>query len=130
MQCIVVTPETTLRDAPADFVAVTLFDGEVGIAPGHTPLIGRLGCGELRIKREDKVERYYIEGGFVEVTGDVVSVLTGKAIRAESLDEEVALEQFHAAQGRKATNAETAAQRDAALAAGRAQLRVVRKSRG
>ena len=46
LQCIVVTPERTLYDRPADFVALTLFDGEIGIAPGHTPLIGRLGCGE------------------------------------------------------------------------------------
>ena len=43
MQCIVVTPERTLYDRPADFVALCLFDGEIGIAPGHTPMIGRLG---------------------------------------------------------------------------------------
>ena len=49
-QCIVVTPEQTVRETPADFVAVTLFDGEIGIGPGHTPLIGRLGYGEMRIR--------------------------------------------------------------------------------
>ena len=51
LQCIVVTPERTLCDRPADFVALTLLDGEIGIAPGHTPMIGRLGCGEMRIRR-------------------------------------------------------------------------------
>ncbi len=48
LQCIVVTPERTVFDQPAEFVALTLFDGEIGIAPGHAPLIGRLGCGEMR----------------------------------------------------------------------------------
>ena len=44
-----------------------LFDGEIGIAPGHTPMVGRLGCGELRIRREGHTDHYYVEGGFVEV---------------------------------------------------------------
>jgi len=83
MQCIVVTPERTLYDQPAEFVALTLYDGEIGVAPGHTPLIGRLGYGEMRIRREgQQTDRYYIEGGFVEVFDDVVSVLTQRAIPA------------------------------------------------
>ena len=76
LQCIVVTPERTVYDQPAEFVALTLFDGEIGIAPGHAPMIGRLGYGEMRIGREAGSRRYYVEGGFVEVLGDVVSVLT------------------------------------------------------
>ena len=47
--CVVVTPEATVLDTPADFVALPLFDGECGVAPGHAPMIGRLGYGELRI---------------------------------------------------------------------------------
>ena len=47
LNCIVVTPEQTVCEKPADFVVATLFDGEIGVAPGHTPLIGRLGCGEV-----------------------------------------------------------------------------------
>ena len=87
LQCIVVTPEQTVRDEPAEFVALTLFDGEIGVAPGHTPLIGRLGYGEMRITAGGTVSRYYVEGGFVEVVRNVVSVLTGRAVRAEELDE-------------------------------------------
>ena len=94
LQCIVVTPEQTLYDKPADFVAMTLFDGEIGIAPGHTPMIGRLGCGEMRIHHEEGIDRFYVEGGFVEVLGDVVSVLTNRAMPAAEIDEEVAQEQL------------------------------------
>lgn len=129
LQCIVVTPEATVRDAPADFVALTLFDGEIGIAPGHTPLIGRLGCGEMRITLGQKTDRYYVEGGFVEVAGDVVSVLTQRAAPAESLDEAVAREQLDAALSKPAHTPELMAIRDRAVAAGRAQLRVARRAR-
>ena len=101
LQCIVVTPERTLYDQPAEFVALTLFDGEIGIAPKHTPLIGRLGCGEMRIHREDGIDRYYVEGGFVEVLGDVVSVLTNLAMPVAEIDEAVVEERLLASQSRR-----------------------------
>ena len=45
LSCLVVTPERTVLEAEADFIALPLFDGEIGIAPGRSPLIGRLGYG-------------------------------------------------------------------------------------
>ena len=80
LNCIVVTPEKTAVEQKADFVALPLFDGEIGIAPGRAPMIGRLGFGELRIRNGDTVLRYYVDGGFVQVSGDVVTVLTNRAI--------------------------------------------------
>jgi F-type H+-transporting ATPase subunit epsilon len=128
MQCIVVTPEQTLYDQPADFVALTLFDGEIGIAMGHTPMIGRLGCGELRIRCGDHTDHYYIEGGFVEVLDDVVSVLTQRAVPAAEIDEAVAQEQLSSARARPAATPEAMAVRDWAEEQGRAQLRVARRA--
>ena len=128
LQCIVVTPERTIYDQPAEFVALSLYDGEIGIAPGHTPLIGRLGYGEMRIRREgDQTERYYVEGGFVEVFDDVVSVLTQRAIAADKIDTAVAREQLHSAQSRRAATPEAAAVRDRTVAQCRAQLHVAEK---
>ena len=128
LQCVVVTPERTIYDQPAEFVALSLYDGEIGIAPGHTPLIGRLGYGEMRIRREgDQTERYYVEGGFVEVFGDVVSVLTQRAIAADKIDTAVAREQLHSAQSRRAATPEAAAVRDRTVAQCRAQLHVAEK---
>ncbi|MBN2024236.1 MAG: F0F1 ATP synthase subunit epsilon [Pirellulales bacterium] len=129
MRCIVVTPEETLRDTPAEFVALPLYDGEIGVAPGHGPMIGRLGAGELRITAGDRVWRYYVEGGFVEVLGDVVSVLAGQAVPAEALDEAVVLEELDTARSRKATTPDLMAQRDRAVAQYRAQARVARRAR-
>jgi F-type H+-transporting ATPase subunit epsilon len=130
MQCIVVTPERTVRDQAAEFVAVTLYDGEIGIAPGHTPLLGRLGCGEMRIRQADQTERYFLEGGFVEVLDDVVTVLTPRATPAERLDPAVAREQLASALAKPASTPEQRAQRDRAAAISRAQIRMARRSGG
>jgi F-type H+-transporting ATPase subunit epsilon len=127
LQCIVVTPEATVCDGPAEFVAVALEDGEIGIAPGHSPLLGRLGSGELRITHDGRVDRYYIEGGFVEVLDNVVSILTARAIPAGELDEMVAMEQLDTARVRTANTPELMAARDEAVARSRAQLRVARR---
>jgi len=128
MQCTVVTPERTLFDQPAEFVALTLFDGEIGIAQGHTPLIGRLGFGEMRIRSEGRTDRYYVEGGFVEVLDDVVSVLTQRAVPAGQIDEAVVQEQLYFAQARAATTPEALASRQRSVEQSRAQLRVARRA--
>ena len=128
LQCIVVTPERTVCEELAAFVALSLYDGEIGIGPGHTPMIGRLGNGELRIMSGEKTHRFYIEGGFVEVLGDTVSILTNRAIAAENLDEAVAGEQLRTAQARKANTPELMAIRDRAVSQSRAQLRVARRA--
>lgn len=80
MRCIVVTPEKTVLDTDADFVVVPLFDGEYGVAPGHTPLVGRVGNGELRIRTSQETLRFFVSGGVVEVLDDVISVLPNVAI--------------------------------------------------
>jgi F-type H+-transporting ATPase subunit epsilon len=125
LQCIIVTPERIVYDQPAEFVALTLYDGEIGVAPRRSPLIGRLGYGEMRVQREHHgVDRYYIEGGFVEVLDDVVSVLTQRAIPAAEIDAAVAREQLYSAQSRRAATPEAAAVRDRVVAQSRAQLRI------
>jgi F-type H+-transporting ATPase subunit epsilon len=127
LQCVVVTPEATVLDTRADFVTVPLFDGEAGIAPLHSPLIGRLGFGELRIKRGGAVERYYVDGGFVQVADDVVSVLTNRAVAAKGLDADAAEEQLRTALGQSASGSDELAIRDRRIAQARGQLRVARR---
>ena len=82
LQCVVGTPERAVLDEPVDFVALPMFDGEVGILPGRAALIGRLGYGELRTKRGNHVERFFVDGGFAQVRADVVTVLTPRALKA------------------------------------------------
>jgi F0F1-type ATP synthase epsilon subunit len=79
LTCLVVTPEQTALEQKCDFVALPLYDGEIGIAPGRSPLIGRLGYGEMRIKTGGVTTTYYVDGGFVQVDDNIVSVLTNRA---------------------------------------------------
>lgn len=97
LHCVVVTPEKALLDEPADFVAVPMFDGELGVLPERAPLIGRLGCGELRLRRGMEVRRYFVEGGFVQVRGNTITVLTSHALRAEDIDAAAASQALQAA---------------------------------
>lgn len=82
VRCTVVTPERAFLDETAEMVVLPMFDGELGVLPGRAPLIGRLGAGELRLKTGTAVKRYFVEAGFVQVRGNVVSVLTAKATEA------------------------------------------------
>src|SRR4051794_21098050 len=86
IQCVVVTPERTLFDEVVEFVALPLYDGELGVLPGRSPLIGRLGYGELRTRAQGSTRRYFVDGGFAQVRDDVVTVLTNRAIPADKID--------------------------------------------
>jgi F-type H+-transporting ATPase subunit epsilon len=90
LRVVVVTPERALLDETADFIALPLYDGEIGILPGRAPLVGRLGYGEMRIKKGNQTTRYYVDGGFVQVRANVVTVLTSKALEAKELTPEAA----------------------------------------
>lgn len=127
LKCIIVTPEQTVEDRPADFVALPLYDGELGVAPGHTPMIGRLGYGELRIVFEGQTVRFYVDGGFAEVADNVVSVLTNNAVPAKQVDPAKAQAQLEAAQSRPANSPELLAIRERDQLRARAQLRVAAK---
>jgi len=129
MRCIVVTPEATLVDDTADFVALPLFDGEIGIAPSHSPLIGRLGFGELRIESGDNERRLYVDGGFVEVVKDVISVLTNRAVEAKDLDIAAAEAQLEAAIKLPGNTDELQAIRERAITQARAQIYVAAKAK-
>jgi F-type H+-transporting ATPase subunit epsilon len=128
LQCIVVTPEATELDTPANFVALPLYDGEVGIAPGRAPLIGRLGYGELRVRYKNELIRYYVDGGFVQVADNVVSVLTNRALLGSVLDKDTAEEQLRTALSRSAAGAEELAIRERLILQARGQLRVASRA--
>lgn len=85
VRCTVVTPEKAVLDKTVEMVILPMHDGELGVLPGRAPLIGRLGAGELRLKSAAGVERWFVEAGFVQVRGNVVSVLTARAREASKV---------------------------------------------
>ncbi|MBX9680804.1 MAG: ATP synthase F1 subunit epsilon [Gemmataceae bacterium] len=129
VRCVIVTPEKAVADEVCDFVALPMYDGEVGIAPLRRPLIGRLGFGELRTRKGNVVHHWYVDGGFVQVRNDVVTVLTSKAMKATDIKIEAA--QASLAEAQKPAN--TPEGIDANLNAqerARAQIRVAQKAAG
>jgi len=128
LTCIVVTPEETALEQKADFVALPLYDGEIGIAPARAPMIGRLGFGELRIRSGETVSRYYVDGGFVQVADNVVSILTNRAIPADQIDADAASQQIQEALKKPAHTLDLRDIRDRAILQGRAQVRTARHS--
>ena len=129
LHCVVVTPEHTALETEAEFISLSLYDGEIGIAPGHSPLIGRLGFGEMRLRRGGTVERYYVDGGFVQVANDTVAVLTSRAIRADQIDGQAAEKGLAEACAKPGTTAELSEIRERSIAKARAQIRVARRAR-
>lgn len=126
VQCVVVTPERIVLDEAVDFVALPMYDGELGVLPRRAPLIGRLGSGELRIRRGATVRRFFVDGGFAQVRDDVVTVLTPRAIPAEQIDPATVRAQMEAALAPADTPEARAAQQKT-LDKARVQLRIASK---
>jgi F-type H+-transporting ATPase subunit epsilon len=75
-----------MYEGEVDSVVVPAHDGEIGILPRHARLLAGLGAGELRAATPAGPLRLYVEGGFVQVSANVVTVLCERAARLEELD--------------------------------------------
>ncbi|MCH9643848.1 MAG: F0F1 ATP synthase subunit epsilon [Gammaproteobacteria bacterium] len=91
MQLDIVSAEASIFSGKVKHIVVTGAAGELGIYPGHTPLLTSLKPGQLfTVLENGKEEGFYLSGGMLEVQPDVVTVLSDTAIRAEDLDEAAA----------------------------------------
>lgn len=107
LRLVLVTPEKTLFDRPVASIRVPMFDGSAGVYPGRAPLVGRLGIGELRLNNSDGgSESYFVEGGFIQIRGEQVSVLTNAAIPVSEISRAAAAEELEKARAEKATSDE------------------------
>jgi F-type H+-transporting ATPase subunit epsilon len=89
----VVSAEKSIFSGLAEFVALPGESGELGILPGHMPLITRIKPGTVRIKLPyDKEELIFVAGCLLEVQPGLVTVLADTAIRGADLDQAKALE--------------------------------------
>src|SRR5437867_2499998 len=75
----VVTPEQEVWTGDADFLVATAIDGEIGILPGHAPLLAALDVGRLSIDTGSGREEAAVDGGFLHVKDDRVDVLAEHA---------------------------------------------------
>jgi F-type H+-transporting ATPase subunit epsilon len=126
----IVTPEAKTYSENVDMVTLTGIDGEMGILPLHMPLMTQLVPGEILVKKGGDNFFLAVGDGFVQVTGDKISILTDMAIRAENIDEaaaEAARKRAEERLAQKLTD-EDAAMVQASLLNALAQLKVKRRS--
>ncbi len=77
----IVSPEKLLLSQPVDMVVIPASEGEMGVLPGHSPMIVLLRGGTIRIYEGDQVTaQLYVAGGFAEVTPERCTVLANEAI--------------------------------------------------
>jgi F-type H+-transporting ATPase subunit epsilon len=129
----VVSAEEAIFSGEAEFVVLPGVMGELGVYPKHTPLITQIRPGPVRIKEPGQEEQIiFVQGGFLEVQPDVVTVLSDTAIRARDLDEAKALEAKRRAEEalQNKTSSQEIATAEGELASAVAQLAAIRRLRG
>ena len=129
----VVSAEESIYSGEAEFVVLPGVAGELGIYPKHTPLLTQIKPGAVRIKVPNEAEEtlVFVQGGFLEVQPNVVTVLADTAIRAHDLDEAKALEAKAKAEDaiRGKLSAAEIAKAQAELSAAAAQLQAIARLR-
>jgi F-type H+-transporting ATPase subunit epsilon len=113
IQCVVVTPETTVFDMTAGFVSLPLDDGQ-RVTPKQSG---------------SQPARFFVQGGFVEVAHDTVTVITQRAVAADAIDAQEARRELEKVQAAKAVGAEAIEARLEAAEAARALVRTASRSR-
>jgi F-type H+-transporting ATPase subunit epsilon len=126
----IVTPEGRAYSDDVAMVVLPSIEGEIGVYPAHVPLMTQLSPGELRITKDGKTTELVVGTGFIEVTGDSVSVLTDSALGEAEIDEngtEEAIRRAQAALRDKNLSSDDTAEVEASLARSLAQIRFKRR---
>jgi F-type H+-transporting ATPase subunit epsilon len=83
----IISPERLLLSRPVDMVVIPGTEGDLGILPGHSKLITGLRGGLVDLYQNNKItDRFFVSGGFAEVTEDRCSVLADDITRKSDLD--------------------------------------------
>jgi len=129
----IVTPEAKIFSQDVEMVFIPGVEGELGILPKHIPLMTMIKPGELRASNHGKITFMAVGEGFVEVTGESVTILTDMAVEEQAIDETAAAEAVKRAQeilrGEHIGDEEVAAVQ-ATLQKSLAQLHVKRRHHG
>lgn len=124
-RCSVVTPEAPILDTEVTQAVFPAWDGQIGILAHRAPLLAKLGHGELRLDLADGgTRRFFVSGGFAQMKGDSLSILSDEALAAEEIDRATAEAALREAQALRAENPQAAARRDRDLNRARAMLAV------
>ena len=130
IHCDIVSAEAQIFSGLVELLVVNGSEGELGVTYGHTPLLTDLITGTIRLVLQGGDEQvFYVSGGYLEVQGDVVTVLANTAVRGDDLDEIAADEARKAAEEALANQSSELdyGRASAQLAEAAAQLATLRK---
>ncbi|MFT5720867.1 MAG: F-type H+-transporting ATPase subunit epsilon [Motiliproteus sp.] len=132
VHCDIVSAEESIFSGLVEFVSLTGSLGDLGITPGHAPLLTEISPGPVEMKLQGgEMQIFYVSGGFLEVQSNKVTIMADTALRANDMNEAAAEEAIrHAEQAMKNQTAEFEYSKAAAqLAEAAAQLRTIRQIR-
>jgi F-type H+-transporting ATPase subunit epsilon len=88
VHCDIVSAEKSIFSGRVELVVAAGILGDLGVAPGHAPLLTELQPGPVRVKKQNSEEEvFFVSGGFIEVQPNLVTVLADSAVRATEIDE-------------------------------------------
>ncbi len=132
VHCSIVSAEKEIFSGTVEMVVANGTEGELGILPGHTPLLSGVKPGPVRLRLEGGEEEiFFASGGYIEVQPHAITILADTAIRADDIDEAAAVEAQQKAQRELAENRSEIdfARVNSDLAEQAAMLRTIRKHR-
>jgi len=107
-----VAPEKLIYSDDTEFVVVPGAEGDFGVLPGHALLLSTVRAGIIEIHENDKLkDRFFVAGGFAEVTPERCTVLSTESIKLDEIDESAARERLDLAE-RDLNNASSEAERE------------------
>ena len=129
----IVTPEAKIYSEEVSMVTLPGSEGELGIYPNHVPLMTQVHAGEIIVSRNGSEEVLAVGEGFIEVTGDLVAILTDNAANSADIDEAAAEEAKAKAEKRLSEGGEILEEEALALSQAilysEAQIKVKRRRR-
>jgi len=125
--CSIITPERSVLDCEAKFVAFPAHDGEVGVLPHRAPLVYKLGTGALRVEGVDGSHAFFVDGGFAQMLGNQLTILTSQARRVNELDAAAAERALTEAKAMKIPDEAAYKTRTQAVARAKAQIKLARQ---
>jgi len=125
-RCSIITPERTALECDATFVAFPAHDGEMGILLNRAPIVCKLGIGALRVDAADRKHTLFVDGGFAQVVGNRLAILTEQAMAPEKIDRAKADQAMIEARAMKITDDASCTARSNAVKRAQVQLKLTR----
>ena len=85
-----VTPLAKILSEEVNFVMLRTTEGDMGILPNHSPFVAGLATGEMKVRNNGQEKFYYVSGGFVEISDNIVTILADEAMDVKDIDLEAA----------------------------------------